>query len=700
MRPRIDGAFLRSRIARRVFTLFVACALVPIVALSVLCFFSVSRQLRQNSQARLYHSTKQIGMGLIEQFMLAEEQIATWAAAPDAFRGFPQDAESRRLASLSLAPPLGPAQVVTGDPLPPAILERARESGCERPALFVDRSARATRLFLATRRSTGSTLAIGELATERLWLTMRGYLPTTADLVVLDHRREVLFSTMEQPEPLRTGIEPNSPSRLFAWFGPDRERNLAFQWPLFLQTAYCAEGWTVVLTEPHQGVFAAATEFNKLLPLVVLLSLAVVVLVSVVQIRRSLNPIERLKDATVRVREGQFDARVDVTSRDEFGELALSFNAMAGQLGRQFRMLGTTAEVDRAVLSALDEDKIIETILKRVPDILGASHAAVAILERGGQACCEVYALDGNRAGVHRCEAGALNEALAGSFDADPVVLPAGALPAPLARALPAAAPAVVVPVRVQGRTVAVIAGARVAPEPPRADELEDARRVAEQVAVALTNARLIATLARVNWETLEALALAVDAKSPWTAGHSHRVTRLALLVAKALRMPPREIETLHRAGLLHDIGKIGVPPHVLDKPGRLTDQEFCAMREHVTIGARILEPLSAFRDVVPAARHHHERYDGRGYPDRLAGEQIPLLARVLAVADVYDALASDRPYRPAWERRRVLAYLRENSGTQFDPVVVEAFLGVIAELAEEREPAQASAPAELSAAR
>ena len=186
--------------------------------------------------------------------------------------------------------------------------------------------------------------------------------------------------------------------------------------------------------------------------------------------------------------------------------------------------------------------------------------------------------------------------------------------------------------------------------------------------------ARLIEELAQNDLGTLTALARTVDTNSPWTAGHSERVTNLAMNLGRELGMSTHEIDLLRRGGLLHDIGKLGVSQSILDKPGKLTEEETAVMRRHPSKGAEILEPIPNLQKVIPIVSQHHERFDGKGYPHGLSGEDISLHARILALADVVDALISDRPYRPGWSREKVLAYTRENSGLQFDPTVVEAY--------------------------
>lgn len=173
-------------------------------------------------------------------------------------------------------------------------------------------------------------------------------------------------------------------------------------------------------------------------------------------------------------------------------------------------------------------------------------------------------------------------------------------------------------------------------------------------------------------------LVYAIEAKSPWTKGHSERVTNYALSIARKLGLEEKDIETLNIAGLLHDIGKIGTYDVILDKPGKLTDEEFALIKMHPVKGADILSPMRQFKKIVPIIRHHHEGVDGKGYPDGLKNEEIPLCARILHVADSFDSMTSDRPYRKSPGIEYAVSELKKYSGTQFDPEVVEAFLRVL----------------------
>lgn len=173
----------------------------------------------------------------------------------------------------------------------------------------------------------------------------------------------------------------------------------------------------------------------------------------------------------------------------------------------------------------------------------------------------------------------------------------------------------------------------------------------------------------------LQSLASAIEAKSPWTRGHSERVAGYAVKIGMELGLTDDELEKLRIAALLHDIGKIGTYDGILDKPGKLTDAEYEAIKQHPARGAEMLAPIKQMRGILPGVRGHHERFDGKGYPDGLKGEAIPLAARILAVADTFDSMTAERPYRTMPGTAQALEDIQRHAGTQFDPGVVEAFL-------------------------
>jgi len=200
--------------------------------------------------------------------------------------------------------------------------------------------------------------------------------------------------------------------------------------------------------------------------------------------------------------------------------------------------------------------------------------------------------------------------------------------------------------------------------------------------------------LRRLLVSSIKSLAHALEAKDPYTRGHSDRVAETAVMIAGHLALDGEEIENVRLAGILHDIGKIGIREGVLNKPGKLSAEEWVLVKEHPVMAERILGPIAELKNIIGIVRHHHERFDGSGYPDGLEGSGIPLGARILAVADAFDALTSKRSYRDALSVRKAVAVLEEERGTQFDPVVVRAFLTALAAQEGARPGAEMSAAA------
>ena len=438
----------------------------------------------------------------------------------------------------------------------------------------------------------------------------------------------------------------------------------------------------MVLSEPRSHVLAPMAKFKRIFPLVVLLALWVVLLLSIMQIRKSLVPLEKLQEGTRRIAGSDFNTRVSVTSGDEFEDLATAFNSMAARLGRQFNAMATMNEIDRSILSSFDTRKIADTVVTRMSELFLCDWIGVALLGIESPESGDIYIEDAVAEAGKRKEPITITAKELQELEEHPERLMIDAqhhTPSYLALlARREMEMFVVLPVHVEERLSAIIALGYSDRTVYNEEDSIQARQLADQVAVAISNARLIQNLEELNWGTLYALARAIDAKSHWTAGHSERVTKLALQIGRIMRLNQQELENLHRGGLLHDIGKIGIPPEILDKDGRLTDEEYKMMKEHVRIGARILEPIEAYTDIVPIVLQHHECYDGSGYPNGLAGKQISLGARIFSVADVVDALISDRPYRAGMDPETVVNIIKEGSGTKYDPEVVRAFMKVM----------------------
>ncbi len=205
--------------------------------------------------------------------------------------------------------------------------------------------------------------------------------------------------------------------------------------------------------------------------------------------------------------------------------------------------------------------------------------------------------------------------------------------------------------------------------------QLATMEKIASQMSVVLDNARLVEDLQELLIGTTISLAKAIEAKSSWTNGHSERVTEYAVKIGLQMGLDEKGLEYLRLAGLLHDIGKIGTYETILEKPGKLTPEEFEIVKKHPVEAVKILKPVKMISSILPAILYHHENYDGTGYPDGLKVEDIPLFARILCVADAYDSMTADRPYRSAPGKDYAISELHRCAGTQFDPGIVELFL-------------------------
>jgi len=205
--------------------------------------------------------------------------------------------------------------------------------------------------------------------------------------------------------------------------------------------------------------------------------------------------------------------------------------------------------------------------------------------------------------------------------------------------------------------------------------ELKDRHRL-QKINVALVGTQT--QLQHAEIATISTLVLTEEAKDPYVRGHSKRVTRCALEIAQELRFSEEERRTIERAGILHDIGKVGISDLILHKPDKLNEEEWVAIKKHPQRAAEIIEPLKFLAKEKEIICHHHERFDGKGYPDGLKGEEIPLGARILAVADTFDAMNSERPYRKPLAEDAIISELKDASGSQLDPLIVNAFLGLL----------------------
>jgi HD-GYP domain-containing protein (c-di-GMP phosphodiesterase class II) len=206
-------------------------------------------------------------------------------------------------------------------------------------------------------------------------------------------------------------------------------------------------------------------------------------------------------------------------------------------------------------------------------------------------------------------------------------------------------------------------------------DDQELFEALGSQIAVAIENASLYQALDKLFMSSITSIVEAIDAKDPYTKGHSVRVVEYSMLIGEALKLEKEPLKTLEVSAILHDVGKIGIPDEILRKPGRLTDEEYAYIKKHPKFGAEIITPIAQMKDLMPNILHHHERYDGHGYPDGIQGKAIPLCARIIAIADSFDAMTSGRLYRSKFTDDQAYQELLDHRGTQFDPKLVEVFI-------------------------
>ncbi len=689
---KIDATLFRSNLARRIFLMFVVCALIPVLTLSVLAFNHVKKQLSDQSRRQLRQIAKAQGLSLYERLLFLETELQLLSSSFT----LKVDLEPGNLFNERLRERFD-ALFVFQNGNPPRKLFGEHDEAPDFSAHILDhiRTGRTAlvnagvsngrpRIIMARMMIPGSSsdgLLVGEINPDYLWGIKQGnLLPPNTECMVLDDVNRVLFSSFRHTEGIVTSVLEQLSHEVSGDLElTDGQHNyLAGFWRIYMKPGFAMAQWTVLLGESKSDVFAHMSDFQTIFTPVIFLAFGIVLLLSINYIRKSLIPLESLKKATRRIAMKDFDYRVNVKSRDEFQDLAAAFNDMSVQLRRQFKAQVVRAEIDRAILSSLHTDKIVKTALVRMHDYFSADVSSISLVQPESAHQAHTYWLKGSTDKRILEESVRFSPADSNDMQANPISC-SGRMD--LAQALAPAAfsrngiqAVVSIPVIVKDNLAAIIFLGHRHRKVLTPEEITEVGRMADQVAVALTNANLIEELNRLNWGTLEALARTVDAKSSWTAGHSERVRDIALKIAEALRLDPSELETIHRAALLHDIGKLAVPAAILDTPVKLSDEEMQIIREHPRTGARILEPITAFADVIPIVLQHHERFDGQGYPHGLRGEAITLGARILAVADVYDALSADRPYRRGLSFEQAVAFLKQEAGHYFDPMVVECF--------------------------
>lgn len=672
-RLRWNAGFLATRVARRTLFNFLSAALLPVLLSSLLGVWFVRKSLTDEAGERVDRTADAASLIVLRQLNTIEGRQGSDSA--DTFTTPTVDSltttERQKLASGGTVLRLKHAADEVGKPASVPVLMLKQTA---------DGSIRTRRVNSEDLWAPLDELVDGDRADLCVFSTVPLQILHCTETIA-DADRETLLRIAGDSTTVQRSASAVVANAAFQERATTAANLIASSRELYLRYEFAADGWRVIAVENRATALApASTAVTSLLLLIGLATVSAFAFAHA-QIRRSTQPLEALHDATQRIGEGNLHTFVSISSNDEYGQLGSAFNTMTSTLARQFTLLTAMDEVDAVVLSASELHAIAEIALNGLRKVDGVEAVAAALLN--GMSESEMMCWSASRADdvprsadahltaherdrmfacprqfvvasdiVADCESFSWIPALRESDRAVFPLLHDGVLMGAVGVSLP--------------RDVTV------------ADRLmADVRRIGDRLALGIANVRMLDQLNALSSGTLLAFARAIDANSPWTAGHSERVTQLSIALGKKLGLSANDLATIYRGGLMHDVGKIGIAPAVLDKAGRLTDEERALIEKHPEIGERILRPIPGFADALPIVRSHHERFNGTGYPDRLVGENIPWLARIVAVADVYDALASDRPYRAGLSQRATITIIEGESGKHFDPRVVDALLAL-----------------------
>ena len=422
----------------------------------------------------------------------------------------------------------------------------------------------------------------------------------------------------------------------------------------------------------------------ELIALASVMAAIALTLLGAVLAQRVSDPLAALSASARMVADGDFTARVEVDGAREVVELGDAFNAMTASLREQTESLtrkmlelATLYEMSRALGSTLDLDVLLDSVLDSALRIFDVDSGYVVLRDRD-TGRLELRTWRGGeepRAAEHQARSSMSDWVVR---QGRPLIFnpPADGAVEQQVDAVTGAVAALCVPlISKEGVIGAVAVGTHDREHRFSADDVRLLATIANHVTIAVGNIELFSSLQEAYLATVRSLAAAVDAKDPYTRGHSDRVASYARAIAERLGLSHEQCTALEMAAYLHDIGKIGIGEEILRKPGALSDEEMAVMRHHPLIGASILRPVALPWPIAPVVRHHHERFDGTGYPAGLSGEEIPMLARILTVADAYEAMTSDRPYRARRATHEAIEELRRCASLQFDPRAVEALI-------------------------
>lgn len=673
------------------FLMFISCALVPIVLSAFVAYVYYPAQFKSRAVQQLQRCAKIQGMSIYEHLLSVENEmrhiravIADKASTPSMLRKTVLATNPGTMFEWLAVYRLGKFKTLAGDEKAFHTMKStiAGELSASSQVLRVMHGAGdfPAMIYMVQRIDPGSlpeSYLIGVINPECLWGKPNGsWLPDGMDFYIWDQTGIIRQPPDPAVDPLRFGSPGKTRHEQYTREG---KTIYAEHWVIFLKHHFLCPSWMIAVSQSKAQVMAPITAFSRYFFLIIGAVLVLLVLLTSIMVRKSLVPIEQLMEGVRQISDNRFSHRVQVVSRDEFHELARAFNHMSNQLDKQFRRLNLRSDLDRKILSLLDTEKIIKIVLDQAHAFFPGRTGAVTILSEATKENWKSYIPAANDKGFETipCRMSQIDTDRLLENGTGWMEIESGSTQSEFLRSLRHADVDryVVFPVLVQRRLFALVSFGVEKNSGYSSDDLQQAREMANQLAIAFSNANLISELKVLNLGTLHALARTVDAKSSWTAGHSFRVMRACLDIGRAMMLPPGAMNDLHRSALLHDIGKIGIPMSILNKESRLAPEERRQIQTHPDIGVRILSPIKAYEHLLPIIHQHHERFDGKGYPLGLRAEQIHASARIVAVADTYDALVSDRPYRRGMPVEEAIDLIKQLAGSQLDPVVVDAFV-------------------------
>lgn len=442
-------------------------------------------------------------------------------------------------------------------------------------------------------------------------------------------------------------------------------------------------GWGLIVCRPMAEAFPNLMMIRIIFVVIFLAGIGLCVLLYLHGSGVVLKPLKNITDGIEKVAAGDFSYRVEIDKPKDMADLADSFNHMT-------KLLSANFSVSRALNRLASLQEIEQYVLGEMTEIFHTDASAFIRFDVDGLLRVHAYRGFSEEMITTHNSKGINEDGMVYMFGKDSVAkLKKGKsvlLNKDKVKALQAIAPADEVkfvylfPLIVENRLDGVFMAMSVSDTPFTEERVRTARGLVDQVSLAVHRSDLYERLYQSYAQTTRAIAKAIDAKDPYNSGHSEGVAEIAVKIAKIMGLTVEEVRGIEIAAYLHDVGKIGISEEVLNKPAQLSEEERGQIKQHPTIGVGILEPIEFPWPVIAAVEHHHEKFNGGGYPDGLVGEQIPLEARILAVADAYESMVSDRPYRSALGREDIIKEFARESGRQFDARVVSALLDVIRE--------------------